>query len=313
MSEQALPEPPYPADVRARGWQFELDMERIEQSDTWLMAPDDMRPWLLMLWARAWTSSPCGSLPANRLMIARRIGMSPGAFELNAEVLLRGWYLASDGRLYHRVVTEIVERMRDGRRFERERKQRQREQARANQGETPSCPTGHPRDSSVTPAGVAPLVQEQEQVIQSPSSLRSEGDSSTAGSSTPPSTDPPAGKTRARVKASIPECPYQAIVDTFHDVLPELPSVRLLDDKRKAEIRKVWVWAFTSRKPDGSPRATETVDSGLAWFRSYFDLARSSDFLMGRSRRSAGHESWRCTIDYLCSNKGMKHVIEGLQ
>lgn len=111
-----LPSAPYPGDTRARGWPFELDMERIEQSETWGLAPDDMRPWLLMLWARAWTGVPCGTLPASLPSIARRIGMSRDLLEQHQDVLLRGWYEADDGRLYHPVVTELVEKMRDGRR-----------------------------------------------------------------------------------------------------------------------------------------------------------------------------------------------------
>src|SRR5574341_2214582 len=110
-----LPEPPYPGDVRARGWQFQLDVERIENSDTWLLAPAEMRPWLLMLWMKSWTQAPCGSLPGNDDLIAAPIGMDPRLFASHRDILLRGWYRASDGRLYHQVVSELVEAMRDSR------------------------------------------------------------------------------------------------------------------------------------------------------------------------------------------------------
>lgn len=102
------PEPPYPAQTRARGWRFELDAERIDQSDTWALAPPDMRPWLLMLWLAAWKQVPCGSLPAADELIAARLGMDLRLFRAHRDILLRGWVIHRDGRLYHPVVTERV-------------------------------------------------------------------------------------------------------------------------------------------------------------------------------------------------------------
>ena len=100
--------PPYPPDTRARGWRFEIDHERIRQSDTWALAGPDIRPWLLMLWLVAWEQTPCGSLPNDDSLIAARIGMAARAFTKHKDVLLRGWVEAEDGRLYHPVVTERV-------------------------------------------------------------------------------------------------------------------------------------------------------------------------------------------------------------
>ena len=102
---------PYAADTRAKGWRFELDHERIRQSDTWALASPDARPWLLMLWMVAWEQVPCGSLPAEDALIAARIGMSPKAFAKHRDVLLRGWWLADDGRLYHDTLCERVQEM----------------------------------------------------------------------------------------------------------------------------------------------------------------------------------------------------------
>lgn len=99
---------PYPKDTKAKGWRFELDYERIEQSDTWALATPDMRPWLLMLWLTAWRQVPCGSLPAADELIAARIGMEVRQLRAHRDILLRGWWLADDGRLYHPVITEQV-------------------------------------------------------------------------------------------------------------------------------------------------------------------------------------------------------------
>lgn len=108
VSDTEAPEPPYPAQTRARGWRFELDMERVRQSDTWALAPREMRPWLLMLWVTAWDQMPCGSLPANDELIAARLGMELRLFQAHRDILLRGWVIHRDGRLYHPVITERV-------------------------------------------------------------------------------------------------------------------------------------------------------------------------------------------------------------
>jgi hypothetical protein len=99
---------PYAADTRAKGWRFEIDHERIRQSDTWALARAEIRPWLLMLWLVAWEQAPCGSLPADEALIAARIEMPAKTFAKHKAVLLRGWKQAEDGRLYHPVITERV-------------------------------------------------------------------------------------------------------------------------------------------------------------------------------------------------------------
>lgn len=102
---------PYPADTRAKGWRFEIDVERIEQSDTWTLAPAAIRPWLLMLWMTAWKQTPCGTLTNDDTLIAARIGMTAKEFAKHRPILMRGWWLAEDGRLYHAALTERVEAM----------------------------------------------------------------------------------------------------------------------------------------------------------------------------------------------------------
>jgi len=113
---------PYPADVRAKGWRFELDHEKIEQSDTWALAPAELKPWLLMLWLTAWKQTPCGSLPDDDDLIAARIGMPAKLFQKHRAVLRRGWWAAEDRRLYHDTIVEFVRDMMMRRRKESDRK-----------------------------------------------------------------------------------------------------------------------------------------------------------------------------------------------
>lgn len=137
---------PYPADTRAKGWRFELDHERIRQSDTWALTPAEYRPWLLMLWMVAWEQTPCGSMPDDDELICARIGMASKAFSKAKASLMRGWWKATDGRLYHKVITERVLEMMDCRRKEAERKRGYR----GRSGESHGSPEDVPRDTTVS-------------------------------------------------------------------------------------------------------------------------------------------------------------------
>ncbi len=104
-------------------------------------------------------------------------------------------------------------------------------------------------------------------------------------------------------------CPYDSIVELYHRALPGLPRVRLMPDARQRALRKLWGWVLSSSKPDGTRRAT-TADEALEWFGTYFERATANDFLMGRGERAGAHASWRCDLDFLLTEKGMRHVIE---
>ena len=147
---------PYPADTRAKGWRFELDIERIKQSDTWALAALDVRPWLLMLWSESWGQVPCGSLPADDALIAARIGMAPKAFSKARSMLMRGWWLATDGRLYHDTIAARVVSMLEAKRKESDRKAAYRARMESERAGDASNPTQKavavPRDSHGTAA-----------------------------------------------------------------------------------------------------------------------------------------------------------------
>ncbi len=121
MSDLQRPAP-YPADTKAKGWRFELDLEQVMQSDTWVLASPDARPWLLMLWTTAWQQVPCGSMPSDDALIVARLGINPKVFAKARPVLLRGWWLADDGRLYHDTITSRVQDMLLRKGGERQRK-----------------------------------------------------------------------------------------------------------------------------------------------------------------------------------------------
>ena len=148
---------PYPADTRAKGWRFELDLERVRQSDTWALTQPEARPWLFMLWCEAWLQTPCGSLPSDAALLAARIGMPPKMWAKHRATLMRGWVAADDGRLYHPTITELVLAMLKRKDAEKTRKTEYRARMDAERDAlAKSVPTasGHvPRDRRGTDAG----------------------------------------------------------------------------------------------------------------------------------------------------------------
>jgi uncharacterized protein YdaU (DUF1376 family) len=126
-----------------------------------------------------------------------------------------------------------------------------------------------------------------------------------------PTTHSPRKEERPSVSSARPTlpCPYQAIVDLYHSKLPELSQVRLMSESRQRAMRKLWGWILSSTKASGERRAVDAAGA-LAWIGDYFDLASTNDFLMGRGERSGQHANWRADLDFLLTEKGMRHVIE---
>lgn len=166
----ALRPPPYPADTRARGWRFELDYEQIDQSDTWDMAAEIpmAQHALLMMWLIAWRQEPCGSFPADESLIRAKCRIPPKVWAQCRDVLMRGWWLAEDGRLYHDTIASRVFAM-----LEKRSKDAQRAANRRGRlAESGGDPDGVTGASRVTPGGVPPEFDTQHQAPTTPS-LRS--------------------------------------------------------------------------------------------------------------------------------------------
>src|SRR5688572_11611663 len=119
---------PYPADTRAKGWRFELDYEQIEQSDTWDLAGEIpmCQHALLMVWLVAWRQVPAGSFPNDEAVIRSKCKVPARTWAQCRAVLMRGWWLADDGRLYHPTLTARVLEMMRKRRSDSDRKTRER-------------------------------------------------------------------------------------------------------------------------------------------------------------------------------------------
>lgn len=145
-----------------------------------------------------------------------------------------------------------------------------------------------------------------------PSELEVEVEEKVSSQSKTSSSPSPRRRSPATAAQRAPSCPVEAIVEAYHQALPEWPRAKVIRDARIKAIKAMWQWVMTSTKSDGLRRA-ETADQGLEWFRQYFGRVRSNDFLMGRTQRSAEHANWRPDIDYLLTDRGLKQVIEKTQ
>ena len=104
-------------------------------------------------------------------------------------------------------------------------------------------------------------------------------------------------------------CPYEEIIAVYHELLPMLPHVRIVTEKRKREMRKRWGWVLSSRKPNGERRATN-ADEALAWFRDYFGRCAADSFVNGEAPRGKGHEGWEADISFVMRDDCLVKIAE---
>jgi len=111
MTAAELPPPPVPADANLNGWGFMMiDAGRLQKSDFYALADSVAFHAAFNLWLVAWHRVPAVSLPNNDELLWRLAKSIPklSTFMKHRALILRGWYLASDGNLYHPVLSEIA-------------------------------------------------------------------------------------------------------------------------------------------------------------------------------------------------------------
>lgn len=143
---------PYPSETRSKGWRFELDLEKIHNSDTWDLAAEIpmAQHALLMMWSISWTQEPCGSMPADPDLIRAKLKIPRDLWDSMRDIVLRGWWLADDGRLYHDVIVTRVEAMLE----KREKDRLRTRNSRANRSASQQSRADVTRDADVTPPEV---------------------------------------------------------------------------------------------------------------------------------------------------------------
>ena len=92
-----------------------------------------------------------------------------------------------------------------------------------------------------------------------------------------------------------PPCPYQQIVDLYHEILPGHPRVKIITNKRKSHMKARWI--------NGA--------SDLQFWRDYFETVSTSKFLTGRTQPSPGRKVYIADIDFLIREDALVKTQEG--
>lgn len=316
-----FPEPLTPPDCNLRGLPFmPLEVQRLLDSDLFILSTGDQFKAAVALWCKSWGQLPGGSLPDNDLLLEGLSGSK--CWKKVREVALRGWIKCSDGRLYHPVVAENAIKAWESREDHRETNEGKNERQKRWR-ERIKLLSAQLRDAGVTPPMNASLAELERLIsvhvdkhVDANVDDKASTETSTVDNSETANKSKGQGKgkgTKKGAKAPMPadKLPpwMESLVAIYHEVLPELPGVRVMDKDRDQALRDFWDWVLTTCRPDGKRRATNEAEA-LEWTRDYMLRARNNDFIMGRGPKSPGHENWRASIEYLLSSRGMKKVLE---
>lgn len=107
-------------------------------------------------------------------------------------------------------------------------------------------------------------------------------------------------------KAADP-CPHQAIIDLYHEALPNNPRCKVISKSRMAAIKARWTEAA---KLTCKPFGYNSREEGLAAWKQFFEICADSDFLTGRTQGSNGRPPFLADIDFLTSPSGFARTLE---
>lgn len=100
-----------------------------------------------------------------------------------------------------------------------------------------------------------------------------------------------------RAKKTIPDCPYQQILDAYHELCALNPRVQVFSKRLKGSLKARW--------------SEDQRRQNLAWWRWYFDYIAQSKFLTGRTEPRPGRPPFVADFDWILTPSGMDHILCG--
>ena len=91
-------------------------------------------------------------------------------------------------------------------------------------------------------------------------------------------------------------CPHQEIIALWHELMPELTSVKTWNEKRAKMLKARW----NGKDMDGNKF------NNLKFWRKYFEYIRESDWLMGKTG-----SGWSATLEWVITESNFNKIIEG--
>lgn len=111
------------------------------------------------------------------------------------------------------------------------------------------------------------------------------------------------GERQARRK-SCPPCPHQAIVDLYHELLPELSRIKVWDKERQTNMQARWRDRWKAGK-------YASQQEGLAYWTRFFEYVRDRcPWLMGQVSDRNG-KAFRADLGWMILPRNFKKIIEG--
>jgi len=93
-------------------------------------------------------------------------------------------------------------------------------------------------------------------------------------------------------------CPHDQIIGLYHDIMPELPKVRVWEGRRKQFLNARWNDAFESP-------STGFKSNTLEFWDAFFKYIRQSDFLMGNK------SDFRANLGWIVKKENFYKIVEG--
>jgi len=108
------------------------------------------------------------------------------------------------------------------------------------------------------------------------------------------------------VRVARGDVPFQKIVDLYHEHCPQLPRVKVLSAKRKAQLRSRWK-TFEYWKGFGRPGTKEYIrfNELEQWERYFKFITEKCPFLNGKNDRG-----WVANFDFVIRESGMVNIME---
>ena len=97
------------------------------------------------------------------------------------------------------------------------------------------------------------------------------------------------------------KCPYVALKDLYHAVLPELEPVRIDTERRKRDVQELWREVVKRQE-------CRTVADGLLQFRRYFEKVRRSRIFEQAVKSDL---PWQVDFSWLMTSKTFVKFVEG--
>ena len=85
-------------------------------------------------------------------------------------------------------------------------------------------------------------------------------------------------------KQSLPPCPQQEILKVWSEVMPDKTQPRTWDGIRSTNLRARWNDCFSITRTDGKGFLYTDKDTGINFWRAFFQFMRKSQFLMNECR-----------------------------